>query len=150
MINYQTPNLTLHPPRSPRVRLGGFVHLPRLLDKARAFIADQAGDYTFPCPLDRRLFDFIGVSEDNFIEAVRLGKSDTEMLAWVREKMTPSRRAHEIKAWSDWLENVAPGDAGRHQNFANEIGRLAPARDDIVTTFDRLELDDYVSFGGRG
>ena len=39
MINYHTPDLTQHPPRSPRVRLGGFVHLPRLLDKARAFAA---------------------------------------------------------------------------------------------------------------
>ena len=42
MISYSTPDLTQHPPRSPRVRLGGFVHLPRLLDKARAYAAGYA------------------------------------------------------------------------------------------------------------
>ncbi len=150
MINYQAPNLALHPPRSPRVRLGGFVHLPRLLDKARASVAEQTGDYIYPCAMDLRFFDFIGVSADEFTEAVRLGKSDSEMLTWVREHMSPVRRPHEIKAWSDWLEHVSPGDAGRHENFAREITRMAPQRDDIATTFDRLELDDYVSFGGRG
>ena len=33
------PDLTQRPPRSPRVRLGGYTILPRLLDKARATIA---------------------------------------------------------------------------------------------------------------
>ena len=39
------PNLTQRPPRSPRVRLGGYTILPRLLDKARAVIAGTAGEY---------------------------------------------------------------------------------------------------------
>lgn len=30
------PNLTQRAPRSPRVRLGGYTILPRMLDKARA------------------------------------------------------------------------------------------------------------------
>ncbi len=32
------PDLTQRPPRSPRVRLGGYVILPRMLDKGRATI----------------------------------------------------------------------------------------------------------------
>ena len=149
MINYATPDLTQHPPRSPRVRLGGFVHLPRLLDKARAFAAGKQGDYIYPCPLDQRLLGFIGVSSDSFLEQVRSGKTDTEMLAWLMDNLQPNRLPHEILAWSNWLENVAPGDAGRHANFAEQIEKLAPGRMDIVTTFDRLELDDFVSFGGK-
>ena len=150
MISYATPNLAAHPPRSPRMRLGGFVHLPRLLDKTRASIVNQLGDYSFPCALDQRVLSFMGIEAEEFISAVRSGKSDSEMLEWILGRLTPARRPHEIVAWSDWLENVAPGNAQRHENFANEIRRLAPARNDIVTTFDRLELDDYVSFGGRG
>ncbi|GAB5560143.1 MAG: hypothetical protein SynsKO_17900 [Synoicihabitans sp.] len=150
MIDFSAPNLSLHPPRSPRVRLGGFVHLPRLLDKARAFVLGKQGDYIYPCPLDSRVLDFMGVTSDAFLAAVRTGKSDSEMLAWVLENMTPKRRPHEIIAWSQWLENVAPGDAERHAKFSTAIRELAADRDDIVTTFDRLELDDYVSFGGRG
>ncbi|MCF3651904.1 DUF5069 domain-containing protein [Synoicihabitans lomoniglobus] len=150
MINFSAPDLTQHPPRSPRVRLGGFVHLPRLLDKARAFVAGKHGAYTYPCPMDERLFAFVGVSADAFLDAVRSGKSDTQMLAWLRENMSIPRAPHEILAWSEWLQDMAPGDPRRHGNFATEIERMAPGREDIVTTFDRLELDDFTSFGGQG
>lgn len=44
MVDYCHPDLTQHPPRSPRVRLGGFAHLPRLLDKARAVAAGTNGE----------------------------------------------------------------------------------------------------------
>ena len=46
------PDLTKRPPRSPRVRLGGLVILPRMLDKGRAAIAGTIGDYHYDCPLD--------------------------------------------------------------------------------------------------
>lgn len=150
MIDYSAPDLTRHPPRSPRVRLGGFVHLPRLLDKARAFAAGRSGEYIYPCAMDERLFAFVGIDADTFLEAVKTGRSDTEMLAWLQANMTSPRLPHEILAWSAWLEQLAPGDAGRHATFAEEIGRMASQRPDIVTTFDRLDLDDYTSFGGKG
>ena len=38
-------NLTQRPPRSPRVRLGGFVLRARILDKGRAELAGTAGEY---------------------------------------------------------------------------------------------------------
>ena len=47
MLNYSQPDLTQHPPRSPRVRLGGFAHLPRLLDKARATLADWLEEHEY-------------------------------------------------------------------------------------------------------
>lgn len=150
MIDYSVPDLTQHPPRSPRVRLGGFVHLARLLDKARAFAADRHGVYIYPCPMDQRFLAFVGIDADDFLAAVRSGKSDSAMLAWVTENQSPVRPPHEILAWSDWLENLGPGDAGRHATFAEEIQRMAPDRQDIRTTFDRMELDDYISFGGQG
>ena len=64
MINYSSPDLTQHPPRSVHVRLGGFAHLPRLLDKARAFAAGKHGGYKYNCPLDRQFFLFTGVDAD--------------------------------------------------------------------------------------
>jgi len=45
------PNLTHRPPRSPRVRLGGYAILPRILDKGRA-------------ELDRHWFRFTGVTPE--------------------------------------------------------------------------------------
>jgi hypothetical protein len=150
MTDYAQPDLTRHPPRSPRVRLGGFVHLPRLLDKARAVAAGRGGDYIYPCPLDQRFFAFTGFKPEAFLEATRRGNSDTAMLAWVLEQCQPPRAPHEILAWSHWLENLSVGDPRRHRTFADEIERLAPQRSDIITYFDRLDLDDYVSFGGAG
>lgn len=150
MINYSTPDLASHPPRSPRVRLGGFVHLPRLLDKARARVASSLGEYIFPCPLDKRFFAFTGIDPESLLAQVKLGKSDTEMLAWVMSAMSPVRTPWEIETWSRWLENSGPGDVQRHTQFADALKTMAPERDDLRTTFDRLDLDDYASFGGRG
>lgn len=150
MISFAAPDLTVHPPRSPRVRLGGFVHLARLLDKARAHAAGRLGDYMWACPLDQRLAAFTGLDLEALLAEVRLGRSDTEMLAWVMARLRPARQPWEIEAWSRWLEALAPGDVERHSRFAADIGRLAAGRDDIRTAFERLDLDDYVSFGGRG
>lgn len=150
MISYQAPDLTQHPPRSPRLRLGGIAHLPRLLDKARAHAAGKIGGYMWNCSLDQRWALFTGIDPNALLEEVKKGRSDTEMLEWVMANLKPQRQQWEIVAWSNWIENFAPGDAQRHKIFSENITTLAPKREDIRTMFDRLELDDYVSFGGRG
>lgn len=150
MITFAAPDLTVHPPRSARVRLGGFVHLPRLLDKARAHAAGRLGEYVWACPLDQRFASFTGVDLRALLTEVQAGRSDTEMLAWVMSHLRPARAPWEIEAWSRWIEALTPGDVERHNRFAADIGKLAAGRDDIRTAFDRLDLDDYVSFGGRG
>ncbi len=149
MVNYSYPDLTQHPPRSPRVKLGGFVHLPRLLDKARAEAAGKIGEFIYPCPLDNRFFAFTGLNPDALLAEVKPGRNDTEMLAWVMNNLTPKRQPWEIQAWSDYLSALSPGDIQRHKVFAEHIERLGPGRDDIFTYLDRLDLDDYASYGGK-
>jgi hypothetical protein len=149
MISYQAPDLSQHPPRSPRARLGGFVHLPRLIDKARAQAAGKMGAYNWNCPLDKRWAVFTGLDPEALLAEAKTGKSDTELLEWVMAGLKPQRQQWEILAWSTWIENLAPGDAQRHKTFSESITSLAPKREDIRTMFDRLEVDDYVSFGGR-
>jgi len=53
MTDFSHPDLTKHPPRSPRVQLGGFAHLPRLLDKARAVAAGTNGEYKYDTMMDQ-------------------------------------------------------------------------------------------------
>ena len=55
------PDLTKNPPRSARVRLGGYTILPRMLDKGRATIAGKHGEYKYACPLDERFLEFVGI-----------------------------------------------------------------------------------------
>jgi len=148
MISYLAPDLTQHPPRSPRLRLGGYVVFPRILDKARAHLAGKLGEYKWNNPLDQRLFTFLGVKADDFLAAVQGGKSDSQMLEWANDHAQPKRQAWEIAAWTHWIENLAPGDAVRHAAFAELISKHCPAREDIRSLFDRLDLDDYVTFGG--
>ena len=45
-------DLTRRPPRSMRVRLGGFVILARMLDKGRATLAKKNGEYNYNSPTD--------------------------------------------------------------------------------------------------
>ncbi len=148
MINYCAPDFTQHPPRSTRVRLGGFAHLPRLLDKARAEVAGKNGPYHYNCPLDRSFFVFTGIDHEAMLAEIKQGRSDTEMLAWVREKSP--RLPAEIFAWSSWVEQHGPGGAGGHEWMAETIKAAAGDRDDVRSFADLLDLDDYVSFGGQG
>jgi len=147
MINQSKPNLTEHPPRSVRVRLGGFVHLPRLLDKARAELEGKNGDYHYNCPLDGSFFAFTGINAEEMLAEIKTGKSDTEMLAWVVAKA--NRQPFEVAAWSTWLEAHGPGGVDGHEWLAGVVKEGAPDRDDIRSFADLLDLDDYVSFGGR-
>jgi hypothetical protein len=148
MFNLSQPDLTQYPPRSPRVRLGEFVHLPRLLDKARALNAGKQGEFHYNCPMDQQFFRFVGIEADAFLAAVKTGGSDSDLLAWVmaHTQRTPS----EIAGWSAWLTAHAPGSVDGHEFLSGVIKGLAAGREDIKTFFDMLDLDDYVTFGGKG
>lgn len=143
------PDLTKQPPRSPRVRLGGYVILPRILDKGRATIAGKQGEYKFGCPLDQRFLQFVGIKAPDLKKQLATGKGDGEILAWVEAHAKHARIAPEIIAWSAWQEGRGPSDAESREYF-NELHKKASAeREDIATWFDLLDLDDYVSFGGK-
>jgi hypothetical protein len=146
-LNLSAPDLTQHPPRSPRVRLGGFAHLARLLDKARAHAAGKAGEYHYNCPMDRTFFDFTGVDHEALLTEVKKGASDSQLLAWVLSKT--SRGPSEIYAWSNWVEQHGPGGHEGHAWIGSVIKEAAPERKDIRSFADLLDLDDFVSFGGK-
>jgi hypothetical protein len=148
-VNLSAPDLTQHPPRSARVRLGGYVMLPRSIDKARAKSAGKIGEYLFPNPFDRYLLEFVGIDADAFQAFVSQNKTDTEILSWVRATSTTKRADWEIDAWSSWFENLAAGNIRRHKIIADELAQHAPDRDDICTLMDRLDFDDYLTFGGK-
>ena len=46
-------------------------------------------------------------------------------------------------------EQRAPADAESRAYFNELHTKAAPKREDIVTWFDLLDVDDYVSFGGQ-
>ena len=77
------------------------------------------------------------------------GKSDGEILQWIDAKSTKKPSVGEILAWSMAQEQRGPTDVDGREYF-NELHKtIAPKREDISTWFDLLDLDDYVSYGGK-
>ena len=148
--NISAPDLTKRPPRSPRCRLGGYVILARLLDKGRAAIAGTNGEFNYDAPMDQHLKEFIGLDFAALKEQLATGKGDGEILAWVNENAKPNRAAWEIDAWSTFMERRGPsGDVETLQYFTGYVGKFAQEREDVKTWFDLVDLDDYVTFGGK-
>ncbi len=143
------PDLTQHPPRSPRVRLGGYAILPRLLDKGRATLAGKNGEYRYACPLDQRFLEFVGIDAEALKEQLATGKGDGEILEWLiahsRHKHSPT----DIVAWSAYQDQRVPTDPDARTFFNDLHSKIAPKREDVATWFDLLDLDDFVSFGGK-
>lgn len=143
------PDLTQFPPRSARVRLGGFVILPRSLDKCRASLAGKNGDYHYACPLDQRFFTFVGLDPEALKVEVAKGKGDGELLEWIMANATLKRTMPEIIAWSAWQENAPPTAVEVRDYFSNLHKQAAPNRTDIANWFDLLDVDDFASYGGK-
>ena len=146
-----TPDLTQRPPRSPRVRLGGYVLLPRILEKGRAALAGKLGEYHYGGKgMDRHFFNFTGLDHEALTGEIAKGGGDGELLAWVNLNAKLPRQPWEIAAWSDYHEHRTPdSDAETLAYFADAVGKFSATREDICTWFDLLDLDDHCTFGGK-
>ena len=123
--------------------------LPRMLDKCRAELAGKNGGYHYNCPLDQRLLSFVGIDAEQLKAEVAKGVGDGEVLRWIEANAAHKRTASEIAQWSAMRDAAVPTDV-EGREFFNVIHRqCAPHREDIATWADLLDLDDYVSFGGK-
>src|SRR3954465_6866888 len=98
MPELNAPDLTKRPPRSPRVRLGEYALLPRMLDKGRATVAGKNGEYHYNCPLDERVLAFLGIEAQALQQQLAAGKGDNEILEWIQANAKNKHSAAEIEA----------------------------------------------------
>ena len=140
-------DLTASYPRSPRQELGGFIHLARMIDKAKAGRAGKLGEYIYPCPLDRGLLDFLGLTPERFAEAAA-GKGDQEMVEWIRKEARP-HTPDEISAWNKTFLNRSPDGEEKWAYFRKLRESIDPSRTDIITWPDLLDLDEKRSVPRR-
>lgn len=127
-------------PRSPREKIGGYVHLARMLDKARAKGAGRLGEYIYACPLDESLLEFLGVSEEAFYEVTQ-EREDHEVLDWIKEKAIP-RAPAEIEEWNRAFLKRKPRNEESLKRFLEKRNQLAPHRTDITAWPDLLDLEE--------
>ncbi len=139
-------DLTKEAPRSPHVRLGGFVILARTIDKCRAKLWSDVGEYHFDCPLDRYLFSFKAVTGGDFEKFVATGASDEDIAEWLKKSGLPKTN-FAIKAWSNKMskDNYSNNpDPGNKPWLEGENNRLGLPKDG--TLFDYLDADDKACF----
>ena len=147
MNEYKTgKDLTKEAPRSAYDRIGGFAIIARTIDKCRAKLWGNIGEYHFDWPLDKTLFAFKGIKADDFKAYVEEGHSDEEIVQWVNDNGTP-KTSDEIGAWSDAFKTdySYSTDPQKKDWFTGECVRLSL---DVSTTtlFDYLDVDDKVSY----
>jgi hypothetical protein len=138
-------DLTKQPPRSPRLRLGGYALIARMIDKGRADLQGNVGEYHFACPLDQMLFEFKGVQADDVKKLLGSGATDEQVVAWF-DSHGAGKTVQEIKTWSDGVEAYRPYDDPEKKDwFAGECAKIG-LKAETATLVDYLEADDVASF----
>ena len=135
-------DLTKTVPRSPNDQMLGLVSLKRTIDKAKAYNEGHLGEYDYDCPHDRPLFEFLGTNAEEFARKVAELDTDDRISDWVRTLLrgkTPVDIECFNEARRHW--HPEPGDHS-YDYFMKMRDQIAPGRDDVVTWFDLLDLDE--------
>ncbi len=132
----------LHP-RSPYEKLGGYVHLPRLIDKARLHRKGLLNGYNYKTVgFDKHLLAFLKLNGDAFEDVANSLDDDGAILDWVQKNGV--RHSPElIEEWNEAMISRHPDTAvkkARFLHFLKEAG--GEARNDIRTYFDLIEFDE--------
>jgi len=121
-----------------------------MLDKGRATLAGMNGEYHYNCPLDQRWVGYAGIDPKRLLAELKKGKGDGEILEWIQTNAKNKRAPWEIQQWSNYMDRRGPdSDAETFGFFANYVSKISKTREDITTWADLLDLDDFVSFGGK-
>jgi hypothetical protein len=130
-------------PRSPYERLGGYVHLPRLIDKARLHRQGLLNGYNYKTVgFDKHLLAFLRIDPDAFEEAANRLEDDAAVLHWIEQNGT-RRSPEEIEEWNHGMMSRypdTPEKRARFLHFLKEAG--GDGRSDVRTYFDLIEFDE--------
>jgi Domain of unknown function (DUF5069) len=140
-LPYPDADLRAHPPRSPRVALGGVYFVARTIDKTRAKLQGTLGRYKIGPGISMYLFEWLGITEDEFTDAVRAAKSDADVVAWIYEHCDP-------KTFESINERLVSRGIRDDAHFAEVLPRypLLAEHPHLRNWFEILELDDMWIF----
>ena len=128
-------------PRSMRVKLAGYVHVARMIDKCRAVLAGTEGEYIYPCPLDERLLEFAGLTSEQFTATVKANPTDDGVAAWFAQAVKPHQPA-ELEEWNQKLLARGPSSPESAARFKKYLEAVAPSRTDITAWSDLQDLEE--------
>src|SRR2546430_3040912 len=100
----------LHP-RSPHEKLGGYVHLPRLIDKARLHRRGLLEGYNYKTVgFDKHLLEFLKIDPDAFEKVANEQQDDFAILDWI-SKHGASHTSEEVEQWNQSMISRHPDTA---------------------------------------
>lgn len=133
-------DLTTDFPRSPRDELDGIMLLPRAIDKARAQLEGKLGEYKYyGCRLNTRVFNTLGVTDEEFLDAVRRSPDDDAVVEWIREYVRPER--DKVEKLNQWVLHNEPAGKEREE-FCAELERIDPGNDSVKTWTELIDLEE--------
>ena len=130
-------------PRSPYEKLGGYVHLPRLIDKARLHRQGLLDGYNYKTVgFDKHLLAFLKLNPDAFEEAANSLDDDGAILSWI-EANGAAHTPAEIEQWNQAMISRHPDSAVKRARFLHVLKESGgEGRQDIRTYFDLIEFDE--------
>ena len=130
-------------PRSPYTRLGGYVHLARLIDKAKLHSKGLLNGYNYKTVgFDKHLLTFLKLDADAFEEAANRLDDDDAIVRWVEENAAQHSPA-AIEEWNQAMITRHPDTAVKKARFLHFLKEAGGAgRKDIRTYFDLIEFDE--------
>ena len=135
-------DLTKEYPRSGREKIAGLMMIGRSVDKARAQLAGTLGEYIYDCPMDRRVFDFLGTDAEEVAAAVRQADDDGQVADFVRAKLADKTSA-AVESWNAAFMAIEP-DLSRpaYADAVAAVQRRAPHRTDITHWVDLIDVEE--------
>jgi hypothetical protein len=130
-------------PRSPYEKLGGYVHLPRLIDKARLHRKGLLNGYNYKTVgFDKHLLTFLKLNGDAFEETANRLDDDKAILEWVKQNAL-KHSEDEIEHWNKEMILRYPDTAAKKARFTHFLKEAGgDGRKDIRTYFDLIEFDE--------
>ena len=128
-------------PRSMRFKLAGYAHLARMIDKCRAVLAGTEGEYIYPCPMDERLMEFVGITSDQFTTAVKANSTDEGVVKWLEQTAKPHQPT-ELEEWNQKLLTRGPSSPQSAAKFKKYLAAIDPSRTDITAWSDLQDLEE--------
>ncbi len=140
-LPYPDADLRVHPPRSPQVMLGGLYFLARTIDKTRAKLQGTLGLYKVTPGMTQYFFEWLGIGEDDFTQAVRDAKSDEDVVAWLLARADRDT----FRSINQRLSERAIRD---DEHFAQMLPRYPVLREypHLRNWFEIFDLDDRWTF----
>ena len=134
-------DLTKNFPRSPYEKVDGYMMLGRTIDKAHAALQGLLGEYMYDCPLDKRLFGFLGISAPQLLELVENSENDEDVVDSLKT-IQVERSTEEIGQFNDQILESGPNDDESQVYFERLRQKHAPDRPDISSWFDIIEAEE--------